>query len=847
MNKRLITAFSISVILVIILINAVETEVPSGIKIFLDTFTFGEGVIVDNGDILMNFSGPVSVNTFVKGEVGELVTRTKFTDLLDNLNIDYVIEEGEFTAENPEPVKNLVFQAAGKQYMFFRLPKSSVIKNVDMGIKGIQNQNSYPSFVNMDVKDDGNKEWSYIGDLVGFSNFILPNGLNENTQGTALVGNTGYYCELINLPSSKDFEVHAKYGLNSPTSSGNISAVIFSVTGSGNTVSAQGGANKCDLPEPTSTDLNYNSCTIHFNKLISGNKLVCVYNHVGTGEQYKIAADNNQNSGYKCNNLGANSQTSCTLQPSDFFIKIKAGNYSGTLSQQVPFTEGLTEFLFNISISSFLNTCTAVDNICVVPVSVSSNSKGIIQLSDLELKYQIGGTQFIENNFYDGTASDPGIVEIDGEDLFNDTYSLEAPIEELSIVTPLITQQEKNFTLRVSFEPGPSHSKVITIKKTYQNITTEKPEDLVDAYKGILNDILGKYSSLLEAIKIKSDVDDAVSQLTSFKNQLISLNTSNKTEAQKTQERQNIKNQAKDLVEDLPKVLVISKSVSDTIPAGINDIIDEAILQNQRTDAAKNKLYDIQSRSTVEGSAELYEITKFDGTKEKGTLINKKITSQVSNAYVVEIIPSSTANLNEVLFEKNPEVIKENNPAIVRWLFTSLFDQSINYVVERDIVGKLGELKTLIVPQSLEEVQPPQIAECGDGVCSYVEVEGERLWLEDKYSCPADCRKKYPMSGIIIGLVIIAIVIYYVNFYKGKYNFSQIIELIKNKFGGGLKFKSEKSVKSLFISRTDEGNLRSYVKNALDRGIDKGKVTGTLLNKGWTREQIDYIFKELKK
>ncbi|MEK6861209.1 MAG: hypothetical protein AABY07_04510 [Nanoarchaeota archaeon] len=846
MNKRLISLL-LSFVLVIILINAVQTENPGSIKIFLDTFTFGEGVIVDDGDVVMNFSGPVSVNTFVKGEIGDLITRTRFTDLLDNLNIDYIIEEGEFTAENPEPIKNLVFQGAGKQYMFFRLPKSSVIKNVDMDIKGIQNQNSYPSFVNMDVKDDGNKEWNYIGNLVGFGNFILPNGLNENTQGTALVGNTGYYCELINLPSSKDFEIHAKYGLNSPTSSGNISAVIFSVTGTGNTVNAQGGANKCDLPEPASTDLNYDNCVIHFNKLISGNKLVCVYNHVGTGEQYKLAADNNQNSGYKCNNLGANSQTSCTLQPSDFFIKVKAGNYSGTLSQQVPFTEGLTEFLFNISISSFLNTCTAVDNICVVPVSVSSNSKGIIQLSDLELKYQIGGTQFIENNFYDGTASDPGIVEIDGEDLLNDTYSLEVPIEELSIVTPIITQQEKNFTLRVSFEPGPSHSKVITIKKTYQNITTEKPEDLADAYKGILNDILGKHENILETLKIKSDVSDAISQLTSFKNQLISLNTSNKTEQQKVQERNTIRNQAKDLVEDLPRILIVSKSVTDTIPVGINDIVDDAILQDQRTDAARNKLYRIQDASTVEGTAKLYEVTKFDGTKESGTLITKKITSQASNAYIVEIIPDSAARLNDIIFETNPEVIKQSNPAIVRWLFQSLFDQNIDYAVKKDMVGKLGDLKTLIVPQNLEEVQPPHIAECGDGICSYVEAEGEKLYLEDKYSCPADCKKKYPMSGVIIGLVLIAIIIYYVNYYKGKYNFGQVWDMIKNKFGGGIKFKSEKPIKSLFISKTDEGNLRSYVKNALDRGIDKGKVTGTLLNKGWTREQIDYIFKELKK
>ena len=838
--KRLIPLLSI--FLVISIINAVDTENPDSIKIRLNKFNFGEGAIVDDGEVLINFSAPISANSFVRGQVGDLSTSKRFTDLLDELNVDYIIEEGEFTASNPEQEKNLVFQGTGKQFIFFRLPKNSIVNNVMMTIIGIPNQNSYPSFVTMDVKDDGNKEWNYIGDLVGFSNFISPSGLNENSQGIALVGNIGYYCEIINLPSSKDFQVHAKYGLNSPTSSGNISAIILSVTGSGNQVSAQGGANKCDLPEPTSTDLEYNSCTIHFDKLISGNKLVCVYNNVGTGEQYKLAADNSAG-GYKCNNL-VNGQTTCQIQPSDFFIKVKAGNYSGTLSQEVSFNEGLTQFLFNISITNFLTTCTEVDNACLIPISVSSNSRGIIQLSDLELKYKIGGTQFIENNFYDGTATSPGIIEIDGVSLLNNSYSLEIPIENVNIITPLITQQEKNFTLRASIDPGPQDTKTITVKKTFVNVTTEKAEDLVDAYKNVLNDIIGKYSLILQSLELKSDIDDAVSQLTSFKNQLTALNTSNKTEAQRNNERNSIRNQAINLVEDLPKVMIVSQSVTDFIPIGINDIIDDALLQDQRTEQAKNKIYQIQSSSSVAGTAQLFEITKFDGTKQNGTAINKKINTGVSNGYIVEVIPSSVANINDISFTGDPEIVKNSNPIIARW---SLLNE-INYVIKKNVVAKLGDLKTLIVPMSVEEIPIQPVAECGDGVCSFVEIDGEKVYLEDKYSCPVDCKKKYPISWVIIGLILIAGIIYYVNYYKGKYNFNELITIIKNKLGGGLKFgKSEKTIKSLFISKTDEENLRNYIRSALGRGVDKGKIISTLLSKGWTKEQVDAIFNQLKK
>lgn len=838
-------------ILSLFLVNAVQTENPDSLKVRLDQYIYNEGDLVEEGEFIINFSGPVNLNTFIRGEVGDLETSVRFTDLLDDLNIDYEIEEGEFTAENPEPAKNLVFQGPGKQFIFFKLPKSSQITNIDMKIKGIPNENSYPSFVKMDVKDDENLEWHYIGSLSNFGDFVLPSGLVESNQaGSAIMNNIErYYCEIINLPSSKDFQVFAKYGFASANTVGNISAIILSLTGSGDNVNGQGGANKCDLPEPSGINPEYHECTLNFDKMISGNKLVCIYNNVagnGNLEQYKIAVDGNQGVGYRCNNL-VNGQTTCQIQPADFFIKIKPGVYSGTLNSEVPLSAGLTEFLFNISVTNYLNTCTGVNNVCVVPISVSSDSRGILILDDLELKYKIGGTQFIENSFYEGTATTPGITELDGVSLLNNTYSLEVAIGKLNLLTPSITQAERNFTLRVSADPGPSDSKTITVKKTFVNATSDRVEDIVDSYKGILNDIIGKYSQLLQALELDDGVNDAVSKLTSFKNQLTALNSSNKTEAQKNTERTQIRNQVMDLVKNLPRVMIVSKSVSDTIPAGYDDLIDDVLLEDQRTEQSKNKIYDIQTRSNVDGRADLYEMTRFDGTRQSGTLITKRITSPATNAYAVEIIPSSvTSSLNDILFLGDPEIIKQSNPIIARWSFTNIQDNTISYTVKKDVIGKLGSLKTLVIPKAIEEPTIPPLAECGDGVCSFIEIEGEKVYLEDKFSCPADCKKKYPVAWYIIGFIIIGLIIYYVNYYKGKYNFNEIVDILRKKLGF-IRVKSEKPIKSLFISKVDEENLKNYVKNALGKGIDKGRITSTLLGKGWTREQVDYVFKDLKK
>ena len=94
----------------------------------------------------------------------------------------------------------------------------------------------------------------------------------------------------------------------------------------------------------------------------------------------------------------------------------------------------------------------------------------------------------------------------------------------------------------------------------------------------------------------------------------------------------------------------------------------------------------------------------------------------------------------------------------------------------------------------------------------------------------------------MIALLLIGVVCYYYfsGMYQGPWNFQDVLQRFKK--GGGNKSTSSGK---LFTSASEEANLRSYVQNALNKGVAKGTIVDTLLNRGWTKQQIDAIMRQI--
>jgi hypothetical protein len=75
--------------------------------------------------------------------------------------------------------------------------------------------------------------------------------------------------------------------------------------------------------------------------------------------------------------------------------------------------------------------------------------------------------------------------------------------------------------------------------------------------------------------------------------------------------------------------------------------------------------------------------------------------------------------------------------------------------------------------------------------------------------------------------------VYYINFYKGPWNFKDTTNFLSVAL-----FK-----RRLFTSKKDLLNLTNFVKSSLSKGFTRQQLTAVLFKKGWTEEQIRHAFK----
>ena len=425
-------------------------------------------------------------------------------------------------------------------------------------------------------------------------------------------------------------------------------------------------------------------------------------------------------------------------------------------------------------------------------------------------------------------------------------------LKTLGVLAPYISTQSKNYSLDVKVE-GTSISAraTVTIITPPSVVEALDPVEVIDAYTDVLTQVSAALPGLLTALGLQQNVQDGLTALGTFAYRASTINAStNMTTEEKTSAYDVLLSDVDTAMEDLPKNVVVAKSVTDSVIVGVDDITDMVVLPNQRTADAKNKVYAYQNKFTISATAQFYTVTYFSGGTDSGTYIEKTVSGSGTNVNVVEVIPASTASNDAVVqFSGSPQILRSASPVIASWLVSSVSGQKISYTVEGDQVADLPLLKTILVPQVLPSESVQSVSggisySCGDGVCSYLETDdGEKIPLETSLTCPQDCKKKLSWMPFIIALLIIAAIIYYLNLYHGKYNYRELLTRLKKTSDTG----KEKTTKQAFISQADQQNLMTYMKTSLDRGFTKPQITKTLLDKGWRPEQVDQIFQLLKK
>ena len=221
--------------------------------------------------------------------------------------------------------------------------------------------------------------------------------------------------------------------------------------------------------------------------------------------------------------------------------------------------------------------------------------------------------------------------------------------------------------------------------------------------------------------------------------------------------------------------------------------------------------------------------------QERFVLVTKTITTpqEITDATVIELIPNSIVSLQDKIefIDSFPEITRLQDYQSAKFTIPVLRDSfTFYYKLNSNNLNGVKDTVLVLMPIDLSPSLIP--FNCGDGICNPA---------EDIISCPEDCAEEKGTSGFpwipyIISMVVIiglGFVVYKFEIYK-KLRLNKVADLLS----AGFK-------KSPFKSGVELAKVRIYIKSALDKGYEEEKISDSLLEKGWSREQIDYAFKKL--
>ena len=526
---------------------------------------------------------------------------------------------------------------------------------------------------------------------------------------------------------------------------------------------------------------------------------------------------------------------------------------------------------------------------CIIPVAISSKSKGTVEVSDLRLDMEVGGAGVI-TNFYDleltgDLASYDGVlvfdliqaiantpdrvgreydvhVEINGErsnDVAFETIKLPEPHMRFSDEEVAIGQEvlfdlrdaESDFDDAIvgfdwdfgdgesssgpiavhSYSSGGTYVVVASVTDTagrtgYQArrilVEGEEENETVEpqSFEGKLDKTITEVESMIAGLgSFDAEVVQALGysqRLNKAHSDLTALKNGSQSPTNVTVNRDMRYN---NIIRGLPKDISVQSTTFEGKIKSLDKIPAASALMLEDELGFKNKLFLAQKGLVLTSVAKAVTVKTFAGGTDNFVLIKKTVSGP---GEIYELIPTGV-NVVQVLTPGHSEI----GTNVMK--FSGV--QEVSYIVESADLMLVTKAKTLVVPSDLSGFEVgsggfEDMFNCGDGLCE--------SGVEDKHSCPEDCKGGFPWGVVIVMLVVILLGVFYIYFYKGPGSFDDLNSKLKGnkkQFRPGVK----RPVGNLALKR--------YVRGAMAKGIPRNKIIFALKKKGWNEAQIRNAFK----
>ncbi len=797
---------------------------PVTVKLAADKYVQGSQL---QGSVKFYFDKPIGTSTKIDVKMFGRVYQYGIEQLLQNASKNYTLLAGILNGTDPSPVKVLYFPGTGSQKIGVVLYGYSKVTSLSMNVSGPPgNQVAIPR---MDVGDDGDMDWYYLGDLLGFNEApAKPENLNDAVPGNTVLlnDNISIFCQKIDLPFGRHFKVEVNY--KKTGSQGDLWAMILSPYTAGDFSYVTGEADRCDLPEDVSA--GYKECVqpISLPYAAKGSNLVCVvnrgsYDPVTPTTEYEIKSNSAvpSTTAYRCQKGIVDDFACMPVTQNNFYIRVKGGRYSYYLDRMSDFELfslspeavliGFRKFLgYDLDDNNPLRNFKGICHLpkCLVPLTVHVNGSGYITFENLKVFY-ISSEEVpsLETNFYSVMENPPMISRIGAADLSAKPYELEIPLSAFNLSAPLLplkTLESANMRIDVAVDGNYSEGGSADFTVYSANIPDDQSKVMIAEAKDSLSSLSSSADEniilLLELSGMKAAIASGQQALAGMESEYAASGDSPELQEKISSARMG-----------LPRSVSLSNGASEIQAISPDDITSEIVSPDKAEET-----YQFQSKVSVKSTVRSYVIEDFSGVKLTKSIIVKEITAndQLSRVNVFEVIPKSVAgSFNDIKFEETATAVKSD--PIAKWFLGTLgrnAKKNYKYLVDGDVVS--ADLpKTILVPSEPEAdkvVEPT--AECGNAVCE----EGE-----DEAACPDDCKEGMPFTTIAIMAVGVLVLI-----------------LVAMKF-------LRKSRKSPFAKPEDLKAMVGFVKKMRTSGKKDDDISKLLIGKGWKQEHVKFAMEEI--
>ena len=751
-----------------------------------------------------------------------------------------------------------------------KLAKGSTI-SIDAKFNISNSDSNYPDTPEIDIGNDGIIDWRFKGKAPAVIDWNVNTykGPDVNTAGaTELNLDSIGTCQQIYLNKSDTFRVSSalRKSVTNPPSLG---------------IYIQGietNLQSCGALQPTFSDIE---CTISIpNPINEGDYKICL-TAPSTGIILSVNDSSSSSQGYRCTSSSCNK-----VSNTDYSIKAKSSNFITTLQESLEYFESNINSgkYLKDAIAGFLQTCTYQDDSCIIPVNVTAKNGNNVRIHDLiyvetlqdgqtynRNKFLLGVSSQGQKSYYRLTSKTPVPISkfdiLAPKDVGNYTIKVEYGVESATaniqiIPTPTaafnVSQQFAPTTFPITFDASASKSdSALKYIWDFGDNTTASIKTVSHAYllpkiysvKLTVTDENGVSDEKIMQIEIFSEkakdelVQNAVSRLESIKEKLSRPATKEIFEALAIDKE--IENSISTISTSADLTEKEINDVLNSIPTSITatnkitiapylSVEETNLLYGFETESYKATLQELNSRLKKEITATQVSLS-YPSKQESFILVKKTITTpqEINDATVIELIPNSIAPSQESIeFSGSfPEITRLQDYQSAKFSIPLLKESFIfSYKLHSNNINAVKETVLIVIPKELSPSLIP--FNCGDGICNPA---------EDMISCPEDCTEErvtaeFPWLSFIVTIIAIlglGFIVYKFKIYN-KLKLGELFSLLTSKYR-----------KSPFKSGIELAKVRSYIKSALDKGYNREEIANSLLEKGWSKQQVEYAFNKL--